>query len=171
MSGEHTTITVQENLGHINLRGDPRNADLVTAVESVLQQALPATPNTVNEGTVNIYWLGPDEFNIVCDASEGSRLTSRLGDMLARTHSAVNDLTGGLIAIRLFGSEVATLLSKGCALDLDSEVFLPGMCAQSGLAKTSVVLGRLSTPECYEILVRRSFSRYLLQWLRHAAST
>ena len=79
---------------------------------------------------------------------------------------SINDLSGGQIAIHLSGSDVPDLLAKGCTLDLHPSVFGVGACAQSGLAKTIVLLGHIDKAPVYELIVRRSFSEYALRWLR-----
>jgi sarcosine oxidase subunit gamma len=46
-----------------------------------------------------------------------------------------------------------------------------GACAQSGLAKASMLIGRIDDAEpVFEIIVRRSFADYVLRWLNHAAA-
>ena len=60
------------------------------------------------------------------------------------------------------------LLAKGCTLDLHPDEFKAGECAQTGLAKANVLIARIAAPEGFELLVRRTFADYLVQWLHHA---
>lgn len=163
-------IDVLSDTGHINLRGNPQNNAFVETAESVLDQKLPVTANTLTEGEYTIYWLGPDEFQIVCQASNATRLCQRLEAALSGVHFAVNDLSGGQIALCLRGECVPAMLAKGCTLDLHPVVFPVGACAQSGLGKSSVLIGNPGQPDHYNLIVHRSFSDYVVKWLLHAGA-
>ncbi len=162
-------IRLKPGLGHLNLRGDPGNADFVSAAESVLQQSLPLVPNTIGTGARRIYWLGPDEWLVVCTEAEGPDLMAKLRGSLSSLHASVTDLTGGQIAMQLSGSDARDILRRGCTLDFRPRTFKVGSCAQSGLAKANVLIGLLDKQPTFQIIVRRSFAEYLALWLRHAA--
>lgn len=160
-----TEVNVFE-LGHINLRGYANDDRFVTAVGEVLGQDLPQHANTLTQAEHRVYWLGPDEWQVVTSADRANSVFRQLGDALAGQHVAVNDLSGGYVALHLSGADVPSLLARGCTLDMHSTVFRAGDCAQSGLAKANVLIGCIHPAPVYEIIVRRSFSEYLLQWLR-----
>ncbi len=162
-------IRLQPGLGHINLRGDPTNTGFVAAAESVLEQTLPVVPNTIGAGNRRIYWLGPDEWLVVCSVSEARNLIAELRESLSAQHASVTDVTGGQIAMQLSGSGAREVLCKGCTLDFRPRSFEVGSCAQSGLAKANVLIGLLDNQPTFQIIVRRSFAEYLALWLRHAA--
>jgi sarcosine oxidase subunit gamma len=161
-------VTIPTDLGHINLRGDPQNANFIAAAERVLDQPLPIEANTISLGDHRIYWLGPDEWLIVTMADTVSDLVDRLQHALAKLHAAVNDVSGGQVALSLSGTSVRDVLAKGCTLDLHPQVFRIGSCAQSGLAKANVLLGPGDDANTFDIVVRRSFSDYLVRWLQQA---
>ena len=161
----------KNHLGHVNLRGDPGSRLFVDAVAEVLGQALPVEPNTLTQSEHRVYWLGPDEWQIVTRPDETARLAGKLEQALAGQHAAINDISGGQVALHLKGNDVPLLLARGCTLDLQPSAFSLGSCAQSGLAKTNVLLGYIDAAPVYEIIVRRSFSEYLQHWLRHNTHT
>ncbi len=161
-------LTVRGDLGHINLRGNPANANFVASVEEMLGQSLPVTPNTGSVGTHRAFWLGPDEWLVVTAAEHVATVAGRLHAATKQFHASVNDVSGGQIAMLLEGSAARGILAKGCTLDLDASVFPVGACAQSGLAKASVLLGLLDDAPTFMIVVRRSFSDYLCRWLANA---
>lgn len=165
-----TTLKLQRltDVGTINLRGAASSPKFLDTVAKTVGLALPVEPNTVVTGAHDIYWLGPDEWMLVGERAETSRMVVALAEKLSRQHAAVNDLSGGYIAYRLSGHKARTLLSKGCALDLHPSVFSPGACAQTGLAKASVIMRLLDGEAGFDVLVRRSFSDYLWQWLLRA---
>lgn len=163
-------LTIRGDLGHINLRGNPENTEFVTAAEEVLGQSLPITPNTVSVGTKHVFWLGPDEWLVTSAAEETLTVVEHLHEATSEFHAAVSDISGGQIAMLLEGSAARKILAKGCTLDLHPSVFPVGACAQSGLAKASVVLGLLGEAPTFMIVVRRSYSDYLCRWLTNAGS-
>ena len=163
-----TVVTMSTDRGHINLRGDPQNTAFIAAAKRVLGQALPIEANTISLGDHRIYWLGPDEWLVVTAADTVSDLVDRLQHALAKLHAAVNDVSGGQVALRLSGTSVRDVLAKGCTLDLHPQVFRIGTCAQSGLAKANVILGPGGDTNTFEIVVRRSFADYLVRWLQLA---
>jgi len=159
------------DLGHINLRGDPGNRMIVDAVAGVLGQELPVEPNTLTLSEHRVYWLGPDEWQIVTQPDATAGLAGKLEHALAGQHVAINDISGGQVTLHLTGTDVPLLLAKGCTLDLQPPAFDLGRCAQSGLAKANVLLGYIDAAPVYEIIVRRSFSEYLQLWLRQNTHT
>jgi len=159
---EYRTI----DLGHINLRGNASDKRFADGAAEVLGQKLPLRPNTLTQSEHRVYWLGPDEWQIVTAPDRAAELFAQLEQKFAAQHVATNDLSGGQVVLHLSGEEVPLLLAKGCTLDIDPSVFQVGDCAQSGLAKANVLLGYIDAAPVYEIIVRRSFSEYLLQWLR-----
>lgn len=161
-------ITVRGDLGHVNLRGSAADAEFLRVVESLLEQPLPLTPNTMSQGTHRVFWLGPDEWLVVTSAPQSVEVAQGLQQATSKMHASVNDLSGGQVALQLNGPRARDLLAKGCTLDLHPQVFKPGDCAQSGLAKANVLLGLADDAPTFVIVVRRSFSDYLCRWLARA---
>ena len=58
--------------------------------------------------------------------------------------------------------------AKGCPLDLQPDVFRPGDCAQTHLAKANVLLQALDDAPTFHLTVTRSFAKYLWLWLDDA---
>lgn len=167
-SASGISITVRGDLGHINVRGRAADAGFVKAAGKALGQALPLEANTFSAGEHHVCWLGPDEWLIVTQASGTAELAERLEGVLAGTHAAVNDVSGGHVALMLRGPHCRELLAKGCTLDLHAREFALGDCAQSGLAKANVLLALVDESPTFMIVVRRSFADYLCGWLAHA---
>lgn len=169
---EKSSVTVEVNPHQdiINLRGDPVDKAFVSAANKILRQDLPLGPNTVSNGISTVYWLGPDEWLIVTPGGERPTLPILLNDALHGMHASLNDLTGGQVAMRITGDNAAALLAKGCTLDLHPTTFSTGQCAQTGLAKASILISRIDDAPTFDIFVRRSFAEYLALWLQHAGA-
>jgi sarcosine oxidase subunit gamma len=164
-------IEIRADLGHINLRGSPANPAFLSTVAAVLRQELPLAANTMTMGDHRVFWLGPDEWQLVTAVDDTVELSKQLREALVAFHASVADLSGGQIALHVSGSKVRDVLAKACTLDLSPARFDVGACAQGGLAKTSMLIGRIDDVELkFEIVLRRSFADYALRWLRHAAT-
>jgi heterotetrameric sarcosine oxidase gamma subunit len=80
----------------------------------------------------------------------------------ARVGAAV-DLSSGLTALHLSGPQVRELLSRGCRLDLDPEVFPAGSAAATIMAQVAVILAVL--PSGLVLLTPATTARHLREWL------
>jgi sarcosine oxidase subunit gamma len=156
--------------GHINVRGNAGDKRFTDGVMSVLGQPLPTEPNTFSEGDSRLYWLGPDEWQVVIGPENVQSRVKSLAAALAGQHVAINDLSGGQVCLHLSGTNATLALTRGCTLDLHPTVLPVGHCAQSGLAKANVLIACIDAAPVYEIIVRRSFAEYLLHWLRQTAN-
>ena len=159
-------VSVRPNLGFVNLRGDPGDHRFGETVEKVLGLPLPPEPNTFTAAGHRLYWLGPDEWLLVTDMGKARAVAADLRETLKRVRHAVNNVSGGYVSLQLDGPSARDLLACGCTLDLHPRVFGAGRCAQSSLAKASVLIGLVEPPDGFEIIVRRSFADYLVRWLR-----
>ena len=84
-------------------------------------------------------------------------------------HASVVDLSDNFTTLRLSGAKARWVLSKGWPVDLHPRAFGPGRCAQSHLAHANIILWQSDDTPSYQIFVRRSFARYLWDWLVDAA--
>ena len=165
--------------GQINLRGDPGNKTFMDAVAGVLGARLPTKPNT-SAGAENLcdgpraLWLAPDEWLVVSDAGAAAGLADSLAEATAGCGGSITDVSDARTVICLSGRQARDVLTKGCPLDLHPAAFHPGQCAQSLLARATVILYRGSDEPAasgasFDIHVARSFAEYLWTWLEDAA--
>ena len=66
------------DLGHINLRGNADDDRFVEGAAEVLGQGLPLQPNTLTRSEHRVYWLGPDEWQIVTPLDRAGPLVAQL---------------------------------------------------------------------------------------------
>tara|TARA_B110000263_G_C15152436_1_gene438528 strand:+ start:60 stop:683 length:624 start_codon:yes stop_codon:yes gene_type:complete len=164
--GVHAAVL--RNLSYLIFRGSSNDANLMERVRETLGQSLPDKPNTTSVDEHKIYWLGPDEWMICSASDDADSLGDRLRVATSKLHVAINDVSGGMVTIKLTGDGVRRLLSKGCTLDFHPDEFKAGDCAQSGLAKANVIVGHSKDGLAFDIIVRRSFADYLALWLQRA---
>ena len=130
---------------------------------------LPLAANQVAAtGPLRVLWLGPDEWLVVAQGAAPD-LLPRLERAVAGRRAALSDLSSSRVVIEIGGAGARDLLAAGCGLDLHPRVFGPGRCAQTLLARIPVILDQVEPVPLYRVLVRRSYARWLVDWLIDAA--
>ncbi|MCB9949030.1 MAG: sarcosine oxidase subunit gamma [Rhodospirillaceae bacterium] len=158
------------HLGKINLRLDAGDGTAAQALAD-LGVALPTQANTVAGGAGSrTLWLGPDEWLIVTPPGGEAALLAQATQALAGRHIALTDVTDNATTIGVAGPQAASLLAKGCPLDLHPAVFGLGRVAQSLIGSVDMILE--CTPDAltpgeraFLLHVRRSFARHVWDWL------
>ena len=87
---------------------------------------------------------------------------------------AVVDLSDSRACVRISGAKARATLQKGCPLDLHPQTFRSGQCAQTRLAKATVLIhltAEDSMPEgpSFDVFTGRSFGEYVWFWLEDAS--
>ncbi len=113
-------------------------------------------------------WLGPDECLLLAPAAEARAIAVALAVALTRAAHSLVEVSDRQVAVLVGGPGAGEILNTGCPLDLDLSRFPPGMCTRTLLGKAEIILWRQSADD-YRLEVGRSFSRYVLEWLREAA--
>lgn len=129
---------------------------------------LPTRPNTAwEEGQRAALWLGPDEWLVLGPPGAGPEIVAELHRALEGLHRSVVDVGANRVALELRGARAKDVMAKGCGLDLDRRAWTAGSCAQTLLARVPVIL--YEREETTRVLIRPSFSGYLVDWLLDAA--
>jgi sarcosine oxidase subunit gamma len=166
-------LAERPGLGKIDLRGDPHARGFMTAVGRALDLLLPSEPCTsAARDQLGALWLGPDQWLLICPANDLPDLVASLREALAGVHTAITDVSDGRVAFRIAGPSARDVLAKACPLDFRPRAFPLGRCAQSLLAKASVLIHLVDdVPEqgpSFHVYVARSFAHYLWTWLEDA---
>lgn len=164
--GRALLLAERRFLAKVNLRGRIASE----AVAAALGTGLPQEPNNSESGNgLLALWLGPDEWLIVGPPGAEAAIAACLGEALTAGDGAAVDVTEGRTTIRLAGPMARDVLAMGCPLDLHPSVFAPGRCAQSFLARSTVILHQVSDG-VFDLYVERSQADYLWTWLETAAA-
>ena len=163
----------RQGLGKLDLRGNPHDRAFMTAIGRVLDLLLPTEPCTsATRERISALWLGPDQWLLICPEPEVAGRVASLREALTDVHAAITEVTDGRVAFRLAGPSARDVLAKGCPLDLHPRTFPPGSCAQSLLAKATVLIHLLDDDRergpGFDVYVARSFAHYLWMWLEDA---
>ncbi|MGI5253858.1 sarcosine oxidase subunit gamma [Actinacidiphila glaucinigra] len=158
-------------LAQIDLRLDP-GGPAAEAAGLAVGAPLPLEPCTsVRTGDLAVLWLGPDQWLVVGPPGAQEDLEARLRKAAGEAHVSVTDVSAQRTTLLVSGPRARDLLAHGCSLDLHPEVFGPGACARTALARAQVVLvAREETRAGFWVLVRSSFAGYLTDWLLDAAT-
>ena len=155
---------------HLTLRGDSNDIAFCAAVAETLGVVLPLNACTYHrEGNTSIYWLGPSEWLVIEIGGEAQIIEAAMRKAL-KGHIAIVDVSGGQTCINLRGLGVATVLKKSTVYDLeawDLATSNAGRAVQTTFAKASAVISNRSDGS-YDLVIRRSFSDYIAQWLLDA---
>jgi sarcosine oxidase subunit gamma len=158
----HVLAAEVPDLVQVDLRA---NAELTRR----LSIPFPSRPNTYATGTsVDVLWLGPDEWLLAGPAEASRDLLVDLAQALAGEHHSLVDVSAARAVLELSGPGVLGLLSKGCGLDLHPRSWHAGDCAQTLLARVPVILQQRD--DATRIFVRPSLGDYLVDWLLDAGA-
>ena len=171
--GGRTDVWFEEYpaLTHLNLRGNPDDVGFTASVSGVLGIAPPGVPNRVAcTADSCLHWLSPDEWLIVSTLS-ATLIEKELAESLAGRHYALVNLSGGQTVLRIGGLRARDILASDCTLDFHPRGFRHGDCRQSLLGGAPVLIRRVGEVDdvAFDLVVRRSFSRHLFDWLTDAA--
>lgn len=158
----------------VNLRVAPESAAAERIASRLGVVRLPGPNRVATAAGRAVLWLGPDEWLVVGTgepAAEARALADALNGALGDDRGSVVDVSAGRAAVTLSGGRARDLLQKGCSIDLHPSAFGPGHCAQTLLARASVLLWQTAPDPhpTYEVMVGRSFAGYLADWLIDAA--
>ena len=130
----------------------------------------PIEPNTVTgDMTRGALWLGPDEWLVVAAPGDPGVVVEGLEALLLDARHAVVDVSANRAVIDLHGPSRLALLASACSLDLDpAGGWVPGVCAQTLLARAQVILQEL--PNATRLFVRPSFADYVVDRLLAGAA-
>jgi sarcosine oxidase, subunit gamma len=171
----HRASDLAQATGNLAGAGEIAEAAFLTQVNLRVDQeharhpaiGLPLKPNTVtHRGARAVLWLGPDEWLVVGPPWTSSEIITDLVNAFSEAHHSVVDVSANRAVVELRGGARHELLSKGCSLDLGSDRWSQGKCAQTLLAGVQVILEeRLDATRAF---FRPSFGNYVTEWFLDA---
>lgn len=163
-------LSCTEFVGKLNFRCNSDNTIILNKIKDITGINLPLKAGEVfGNNEYRIQWIGPNEWIIQCADNEKNSLMNNIRSQLSSEHFSLTDISDYYLTIRLSGSNSNEILSKGTPLDLKSYICNKDMCAQTYIAKATVLIDRLSNEPMYDISVRWSYAEYLWEWLVDAS--
>lgn len=144
--------------------------------ERVLGIELPGPGRAVASanGRLTAVWLGPGWWLLdsPTEVEDEVGLEAPLVHRLRAAGAGLSavEVSGGFVVLELAGPAARSVLGHACSLDLHPRAFAPGSAARTMLAKAQVVLVQTGDAPTYRVWARRSFARYLVEWLTDAAT-
>ena len=141
--------------------------DVRADADGAARLGLPTQPNTVapvGDGRAAL-WLGPDEWLVIDPSAQPRDLETALRGAADGAFVTTVDVSDNRLCFELSGAGARDVLQAGCPIDLDPPAFGPARCAQTLLARASVVVWQTDDAPTYRLLVRPSFAPYLERWL------
>lgn len=157
------TISTRRPGSMLNVRGELDDAVLAHAMFERYNVILPREPNTATgTAAVRALWLGPDEWLLVSQ-SPFPETQAGIGT------GTITDVSHGRAALRVSGPDARAALASGCPLDLHPREFAPDRCAQTAIAKVSVILDHVQ-PDVFDLYCSRSYAGAFWHWLTEACA-
>jgi len=158
----------------INLRGNVNNKDFTSKVGKILGIILPVEVGgiTVKE-EISIISTGPNEWliisnNAVEENGNDFDLENTLYESISKNNlGAVSSVTDQFTIFSLKGSNIYEVLSKSSPFDFDT--LSDKSSAQTLLNNIDVTIIKKDN-ENMDLLVRRSFSEHLWDWIKDSAN-
>ena len=165
LEGEHS-LRQMALKGKLNIRGNAEDPAFVAGIKQALNVDLPVVANTLTEkNSKRLFWLGPDEWLLHCDADEAEELLHELHTALKDVHHSVTEVSDYYTVLRLRGPRAEELIRKGCPLDIHSSVFRSGDMAQTRFGHASILLHKLGDGESWDMQVRWSYAEYVWDYI------
>ena len=158
----------------INLRGNTNNKDFTSKIGKILGIILPVEVGSIAvKEEISIITTGPNEWLIISNNTvEENGSSFELENILYENISkndlgAVTNVTDQFTIFSLKGSNIYEVLSKSSPLNFDT--LLDNSSAQTLLNNIDITIIKKNN-ENMDLLVRRSFSEHLWDWIKDSAS-
>ena len=138
-----------------------------TKIEQQLGTPWPQDVGAIASGRADILCIGPTDWLVTSRDPDPTALLHQLNAAFEDTPFRATNVSHALVRVELDGSEVRTLLLKGCSLDLHPSRFPPGTCARTRFASLPAIL-RCTGPHTFECIVTATYRDYLMSWLTDA---
>ncbi len=159
----------EQALGHLILRASETNKSVDKAIKKVTNLELPRQALAyASNDSFSINWIAPDEWLILTEDKSEWDVEAKLREAMDG-HFALANVTGGQTVLELSGERAETILKKSSTYDVHISNFPIGKVVTTVFAKSQVVLKRTGE-DSFQLIVRRSFSDYIWQWIVDAGS-
>ncbi len=157
-----------KGLRHYTLRGDSEDKIFNNAIKEALNVALPIAPKQAcMSGRVNLFWLSPNEWLMLCGDEDSIWLEDQLHQHLSG-HYALIDNSSGQTLLRVSGMKVHSLLMHSCVYDFSPNNFKLKTCIQTKFAQASAMVFKRDD-NVFDLFIRRSFADYIGAWCLDAS--
>ena len=167
-NSEHYSLT-EMAAGQLVIRVPESNLkNAAKAIKAVTKLELPSTLQSTSNADFALYWISPDEFLLLVAERTEAEVEAKLRDKM-EGHFAIVNVTGGQTLVELSGERAEQILKKSTIYDVHERNFPIGKVVTTKFAKAQVVITRTGS-DSFHLIIRRSFSDYIWQWMVDAGS-
>ena len=142
-----------------NVRGDASASSFVSEAQRLSGLALPLEPCTGTRAAArSLFWLGPRSWLWIDGADGATADFDSARRALNAVGGALFDLSAAYTGWAVSGALAATVLNRGCPLDLRARAFGAGRCAQSLLGHLPALFYRPNERPLFVVMVPRSLA-------------
>jgi heterotetrameric sarcosine oxidase gamma subunit len=139
-------------------------------IERLLELDWPMQVGEVAQGDLDVICIGPADWLLLSRADvDPERLLQAIEETLQGSSFCATDLSAASVRIRINGTAAPALLTKVCALDVNSPSLAPRRAVRTLVGGLAVVL-RCLEPTVFECVAPSSYADYLLSWLADAST-
>ena len=168
------SMSEKKSVPKINLRGNAYNKDFTSKVGKILGIILPLEVGKITiKEEISIICTGPNEWLVISNNTvEENGNSFELENILYENVSkkdlgAVTNVTDQFTILSLNGSNINEILSKSSPFNFDT--LLDNSSTQTLLNNIDITIVKRNN-ENMDLLVRRSFSEHLWDWIKDSAS-
>ena len=168
------SMEVKISIAKINLRGNPNNKDFIGKVDKILGVILPVEVGSIiTKEKISIVTTGPNEWliisnNIIDKNNYHLELENDLFDAISKSNlGGVTNVSDQFTIFSLKGSNIFEILSKSSPFDFNT--LQNNFSAQTLLNNIDIIIIKKNN-ENVNLLVRRSFSEHLWNWIKDSAN-
>ena len=168
------SMSEKKSVQKINLRGNANNKDFTSKVGKILGIILPLEVGKITiKEKVSIICTSPNEWLLISNNSvEENDNSFELENILYENVSkkdlgAVTNVTDQFTILSLKGSNINEILSKSSPFNFD--ILLDNSSTQTLLNNIDITIVKKNN-ENMDLLVRRSFSEHLWDWIKDSAN-
>jgi heterotetrameric sarcosine oxidase gamma subunit len=138
------------------------------AADMVAERLSLCPPLQIDHGDPGSLWVAPGCWLLLSSDRDAGSIIERCDrDLGEQLHVAV-DMSDGLSTFNVEGAGARELLSSACGLDLRTDHFTVGACHRTRFAQVPVFVARRGDDR-FELMVERSYARYLSEWLNDSS--
>lgn len=149
------------HLGKLALRLRPQ---AYPQAERTVGVPLPAAGHVSQSAELTALFISPAEFLLVARLAGLDELAARLASALGGQEAALVDVSSNFAVFRLSGPRAASVLARGCSVELEPPAFNAGCCATTKIGRITTLIHRVNEEPSFDVYVGRSFSASLLSW-------
>lgn len=168
-AGNDSYTLTESAYGHLVIRASLENKSVNTSVKAITGLNLPTNPlSSVSNEAYLILWISPDEYLLLVPEKTEFNVELKLRKKI-KGHFSIVNVTGGQTVLELSGERAETIIKKSSPYDIRQNNFPIGKVVTTVFAKSQLILRRTDN-DCFQLIIRRSFSDYIWQWIVDAGS-